>query len=108
MPELIVLLFVVIIVLWLWSLIHCIQNKRLTDNNRLIAVLLIVFLGIFGSFIYIFMAKGDRQASARGRGRSGRLAPRSPAVGRTSGRPLPKKKIIFPPRDATGDSESNV
>lgn len=43
--------------LWLWSLIHCIQNRYLSDNNRLIGIILIVLLGILGSLVYLFLPR---------------------------------------------------
>ena len=45
------------VVLWIWSLIHCIQNRYLTDNNRLIGILLIVLLGLLGSLVYLCLPK---------------------------------------------------
>jgi Phospholipase_D-nuclease N-terminal len=42
---------------WLWSLIHCISNRRLTDTNRLIGILLIILLGIVGSLVYLFLPR---------------------------------------------------
>lgn len=42
---------------WLWSLIHCIQNKRLSDTNRIIGIGLIIFLNLIGSFVYLFFPK---------------------------------------------------
>ncbi len=42
---------------WLWSLIHCIRNRYLSDSNRLIGILLIVLLGIIGSIIYPFLPR---------------------------------------------------
>ncbi|MDX1565476.1 MAG: PLDc N-terminal domain-containing protein, partial [Phycisphaeraceae bacterium] len=47
--------------LWIWSLIHCINNKRLTDNNRIIGVILIVVMGLFGSLIYLFLPRERRK-----------------------------------------------
>ncbi len=43
--------------LWLWSLIHCIKNKQLSDNNRIIGIVLIVLLGLLGSLIYLFLPR---------------------------------------------------
>ena len=43
--------------IWLWSLIHCATNRRLTDTNRLIGILLIVLLGPLGSLIYLFLPR---------------------------------------------------
>ena len=51
---------------WIWSLIDCVRNDQLSDNNRLIGILLIVFLGLLGSVVYLFLprdrapAKWDR------------------------------------------------
>lgn len=44
-------------ILWLWSLIHCINNRYLSDQNRLIGILLIVLLGIVGSLVYLFLPR---------------------------------------------------
>jgi len=61
-PELIMIITVIgmvlcVIGLWIWSLIHCIKNTRLSDTNRIIGIVLIVVLGIFGSFIYLFLPR---------------------------------------------------
>ncbi|NTV45842.1 MAG: hypothetical protein HGB11_04835 [Chlorobiales bacterium] len=49
--------------LWIWSIIHCATNKNISDNSKLIGILLIVFLGILGSFIYLFISKdGNKQS----------------------------------------------
>ena len=45
------------LVLWIWSLIHCIQNHYLSDNNRLIGIILIAILGIIGSLVYLFLPR---------------------------------------------------
>jgi len=60
--EVIVLILVGLLVvasigLWIWSLIHCITNKRLTDTNRIIGIILIVILGLIGSLIYLFLPR---------------------------------------------------
>jgi|GEM_PF-6580451 len=57
----IVLLFgVAVFGLWLWSLIHCVQNRYLNDNNRLIGILLIVLLGLLGSLVYLFLPRENQ------------------------------------------------
>ncbi len=56
--ELILIVLILgILGLWLWSLIHCIQNKRLSDTNRIIGIILIVVLGLIGSLVYLFLPK---------------------------------------------------
>ncbi|MFT4176683.1 MAG: PLDc N-terminal domain-containing protein [Luteolibacter sp.] len=60
-PELLVIGLIISVIvflgLWLWSLIHCITNKRLSDSNRLIGIVLIVILGLIGSVVYLFLPR---------------------------------------------------
>ncbi|MBK1791161.1 PLDc N-terminal domain-containing protein [Persicirhabdus sediminis] len=51
------LLFIIPTALWIWSLVHCITNKRLSDNNRIIGIVLIVCLSLLGSLIYLFLPR---------------------------------------------------
>ena len=44
-------------VFWLWMLIDAIQKPSLSGNERLIWILVIVFLPCIGSLIYFFVAK---------------------------------------------------
>lgn len=53
--------------LWLWSLIHCVTNKRLSDANRIIGVVLIVVLGLVGSLIYLFLPREELPENGSGR-----------------------------------------
>lgn len=53
----IALIGVVSFIVWLWSLIHCINNRYLSDQNRLIGILLIVLLQLVGSLIYLFLPR---------------------------------------------------
>lgn len=103
-PILVAILIIVLFSgLWLWSLIHCIINKRLSDSNRLIGIILIVVLGLIGSLVYIFLPRtpgksryGARSTSRlqRGRGQPSRggqssRGTRSLAAG---GRPLARSR----------------
>jgi hypothetical protein len=59
---LLVLLVVVVIGLacfafWLWMLIHAIKNKGLTDTEKIIWVLVILFLHVLGALIYFFVGR---------------------------------------------------
>lgn len=57
-PELIVIaLGLGIMGLWIWSLIHCITNRYLSDTNRIIGIVVIVVLGLLGSLVYLFLPK---------------------------------------------------
>ena len=45
--------------LWIWSLIHCVSNKKLSDTNRVIGIILIVLLGLLGSLVYLFLPRDE-------------------------------------------------
>jgi len=53
-PEVIVL---ALIGLWIWSLVHCVLNPRLTRTIRIIGILVIVLLAPIGSMIYLFLPR---------------------------------------------------
>ena len=42
---------------WLWMLIHSITNKGLRDTEKLVWVILIIFLPFLGSLIYFFVGR---------------------------------------------------
>jgi len=47
-------------IFWIWMLIDAIQNKGLTDGEKIGWVLAIVFLHIIGSILYFFIARPKR------------------------------------------------
>ena len=70
------LISVVFFGLWIWSLVHCISNKRLSSSNRTLGIILIAVLGLLGSLIYLFLPQestrsryGSRSSSRQQRGR---------------------------------------
>ena len=42
---------------WLWMLIHAITNKGLNDTEKLIWVLVVLFLHFIGALIYFFVGR---------------------------------------------------
>ena len=44
-------------VFWLWMLIHAITNKGLTDTERIVWVLVIIFVHFIGALIYFFVGR---------------------------------------------------
>ncbi len=44
-------------VFWIWMLIHAITNKGLTDTEKVIWVLVILFLHVLGALIYFFVGR---------------------------------------------------
>jgi len=51
--ELIVIALILVLNgVWIWSLIHCCLNKRLTDSNRIVGIVVIALLNVIGTFLY--------------------------------------------------------
>jgi hypothetical protein len=48
---------VAIFAFWIWMLIHAITNKGLSDIEKLVWVLVIIFLHFLGGLIYFFVGK---------------------------------------------------
>jgi hypothetical protein len=42
---------------WVWMLIHAIGNKGLSDGEKVVWVLVIIFLPVLGSILYFFIGK---------------------------------------------------
>ena len=44
-------------VFWIWMLIHAITNKGLTDTEKIVWVLVVLFLHALGALIYFFVGR---------------------------------------------------
>jgi Phospholipase_D-nuclease N-terminal len=55
-----IIIGLLIFVFWIWMLIDAIQNKGLSDGEKICWVLAIVFLHIIGSILYYFIARPKR------------------------------------------------
>lgn len=42
---------------WIWMLVHAITNKGVTDMERLVWVLVLIFVPFIGSIIYFFVGR---------------------------------------------------
>ena len=42
---------------WIWMLIHAITNKGLTDVEKIVWVLVVLFLHFIGALIYFFVGR---------------------------------------------------
>jgi len=42
---------------WIWMLIHAITNKGLSDTEKIIWVLVVLFLHVLGALIYFFVGR---------------------------------------------------
>jgi hypothetical protein len=68
--ELVLMFFILPIVLlttvfWVWMLISAIQNKGLTDNERICWVLAIIFLHFIGALLYLLVAHSKKPPPQR-------------------------------------------
>ncbi|HAY42715.1 MAG TPA: hypothetical protein DCY59_03830 [Micrococcaceae bacterium] len=59
-------LFLCIAGLWLWALIDCIRNEPATGNDKIIWLLVIIFLGFIGAILYLRIQRPKRERMARG------------------------------------------
>jgi hypothetical protein len=53
-------------VFWIWMLVAAIQNKALTDGEKVGWVLAIVFLHLIGAVLYFFIGHPKRKLVAAG------------------------------------------
>jgi hypothetical protein len=58
------LLSLIGLVVWLWDLIDAIGNPSLSGNEKLIWILVIIFLNVLGAILYLLIGRGRRAASA--------------------------------------------
>lgn len=64
MGELLLIPFILVClavtVFWVWMLVSAIQNKGLTDTEKIIWVLVIIFLHGLGAVLYFFLGHPKR------------------------------------------------
>jgi hypothetical protein len=48
---------VAVFAFWIWMLIHAITNKGLTDTEKIVWVLVVLFLHALGALIYFFVGR---------------------------------------------------
>jgi len=62
-----VILFVLVIlatIVWIWALVDCLQNPRLEGTEKLIWVLVILFLHVLGAIVYLAIGRQSRITGA--------------------------------------------
>jgi hypothetical protein len=61
MISLIILALILVgIIFWLWALIDCITKEPSTGNDKVIWVLVILFLHVFGAIAYVLARRPER------------------------------------------------
>lgn len=53
-------LMVSALVLWVWMLIDCLKNEPSVGNDKVIWVLVIIFLSWFGALLYYLVRRPER------------------------------------------------
>jgi len=51
---------------WVWMLVDAIKNRRLSDTEKIVWVLVILFLHFLGALIYFFAGRGPSRSAATG------------------------------------------
>ena len=57
-----ILLSILSLALWIWMLVDCITNEPSGDNEKVIWILVLVFLQALGAIIYYFVRRPQRLA----------------------------------------------
>lgn len=53
-------LMLALIGFWIWMLVDCAQNDSFQGNDKIVWILLLVFLGWIGALIYFFVQRPKR------------------------------------------------
>lgn len=56
---LVMALIVVSVVFWIWMIIDCAQRK-MKDNDKVVWILILIFLGSIGALVYYFVVKRNK------------------------------------------------
>lgn len=51
-----------VMVFWIWMLVHAVKNKALSDTERIVWVLVIIFVHFLGALIYFFVGRSKDSA----------------------------------------------
>jgi hypothetical protein len=57
MNILVSVISLLILIVWVWALSDCVRNPKLSDSEKLLWVLLIVFLNFIGAGIYLIAGR---------------------------------------------------
>jgi hypothetical protein len=55
---------IVATIVWIWALVDCLQNPRINGTEKLVWVLVIVFLHVLGAIIYLAVGRQSRITGA--------------------------------------------
>lgn len=55
-----ILLSIAATVFWIWAIIDCVRNEPSEGNDKIMWVLIIIFLHVIGAAIYFFVRRPER------------------------------------------------
>ncbi len=58
--SLIILVILSLWVFWIWMIVDCVKRNFKNDNDKVVWILVLVFLGILGAIIYFFVIKNKQ------------------------------------------------
>lgn len=62
LPHLFFLVFsILFFVLWLWALIDCAMNEPINTNDKIVWILIIIFLPLLGAILYLLVRRPTRK-----------------------------------------------
>lgn len=59
---------------WIWMLVHAIQNKGLSEGERIAWVIVLVFVHLLGAVIYFFVGRPKARTPRQGHELAGGLS----------------------------------
>lgn len=57
-----ILLALVTSIFWIWMIIHCVTNASLDGTQKIVWLLVILFLHFLGALIYFIVGRGSQRA----------------------------------------------
>lgn len=51
---------VILVVFWLWMLVDCLNRNFKKDMDKLVWIILLLFIHILGAFLYYFLVKAKK------------------------------------------------
>ena len=64
-----ILIGVLLFLFWLWMIVDCLKRDFKKDYEKIVWILVMIFLHILGAVIYYFVVKVEDRKGGRGKGR---------------------------------------
>ncbi len=57
------LIGIITTIFWIWMIIDCITNAAITGTQKIVWLLVVIFLHFIGALLYFFLARGSRRGA---------------------------------------------